>query len=576
MDAGPAIGVAASSVTLIGGLDPSGVMVTLQGSGLVLQTSTDADGGYAFTGLPSGQYDLSFQKAVLLPADAGYAAGADGGPPSLDYQATIPELLVQEDGGAFIVDLDGGQFPLASIELTAGSQLLVSPSSDVLISPDGTHLAVLANMNAVGEGTLEVEAVTGGAPVQLGRAQSLFFGYFGFSPDGSQMAYLNGTAQGTQLVLVPVAGGPPVTLGTNVGISSAGQGLFSFSPDGTQVAFLTNTNSSVGTLELAASSGNGAPVQLGTGVSSWAFSPDSRWVAFKTTGPTTNTLYLASVSGGTPTQIATGQEIDSFVFSPDSRLAYDQSLPDASYTLNLAPVSDGGPIVLSQQSGHFGWFQFTPDGSRVVFLANTAQLSSNPFSLAGTLEVAVTDDGGPPTQIANDVAAYNGAQPQLSPDGSQVAFFTGYDDTTGNAAAELAALAGGTPTQLVAQAIMQGMQFSPDGSHLGFVAVNGSGSTATTILETMAVPGGTPVAIMSNVSAYWQFSPDGTHVEFDVSTPPAYLNTLQVAAVSGGSPVEIADRVYWSGFSGNALVSVREQTPTPFDFLSGVDVTPLP
>ena len=288
-------GVVASSVQLVGGLDPSGVSVTLANSDVTLQATTDADGGYAVTGVPSGAYSLTFAKTVTLPAAF---ESPDGGPATLEYGATLPELLSFPGTDGLIVDYS--LYSIAPIELPAGREVAASTSViNVTLSKDGSHLAFLTNFNNAW--TLELAAVASpGPPVQV--ATGVYSGFqvlLQFSPDGSHLAFFT-TAGALELAAVANPGSP-VQVPTDVSSN-----FLQFSPDGSRLAFLTNWTGQTGTLELAAVANPGSPVQVATGVFPLLqFSPDGSRIAFVTnwTGQTGALELVGVASPGSPVEI---------------------------------------------------------------------------------------------------------------------------------------------------------------------------------------------------------------------------------------------------------------------------------
>ena len=451
-------------LVILGGQDPTGTRVQIQNANLTLGASADSQGGYLFSGVPSGAFSLGFQESVILPPDSGFPEGPDGGPPSIDYAATLPELLFLPGSDGFVVD--NGLYPLGPIELPAGKQLASGEGGGSLLSPDGSALAYLADYSNNGgriTGTLYLLAVPGGTPVKLGTGVPQNPYGYQFSKDGLSLFYLasfNGSS-GT-LYAVAAAGGTPVQLGTGVPgfLDPNGYSYFQLTPDGSHAFYVT----SGGTLYEVAVAG-GTQVQLGNGVqylnsSYFQLTPDGNHAFYVTSG---GTLYEVAVVGGTPVQLGTGV-----------------------------------PYLNSNT------FQLTPDGSHAFYLASWA-------GNTGTLyEVAVA--AGTQAQLGAAVPRF-----ALSPDASQVAFIA---SSAGNAggALEIAPVAGGTPLQLATAAL--GFSFSPDGRYLDCNLVNAfwNGKTSTSAL--VPTGGGAIVPINDFGSLTFAkgavvFTRAGTPVPFD-------------------------------------------------------------
>ncbi len=549
------------TLTVAGGLDPAGIGVTFDGMSVV----TDAAGRYTLGPLPAlAAASLAFDGHVTLPADAGFPPGE-----TLEFGATIPALLVGADGGAIIEDADGS-YPNAPIELPAGRQVVSSRSVDQLVAaPDGRLAFLTAHDPAALVGTLAAVAPGEAAPVPLVEGVLSSVGVE-LSPDGTRLAFTVKEADGgSALETVGASGGTPAWIASG-GPATAGSVFdFGFSPDGRLLAF-TNLWQR---LDVAPAAGGAPPAVLGQRVAQWSFSPDSRHVAFLSGAleePAEGTLQLASAGG-----------------------------PGAPGVWEATGIARN---VL------FDGFQFSPDGSQLVFIQDPRGVG------AGPLEVVPTSGGAASTIIGLPVSAF-----QLSPDGRTLAFLTDWSED-GSAALHLAAFPDGKPLEgsIVVSALF-GVTFSPDGSRLGFFAPPAPAASLGT-LSTVAAAGGTPVTVAAGVFPRYAFSPDGsrvallagfdgtagtlelipttggdaiqiaTHVlpgNFRFSPDGALLayladwndpsgGALGVARVAGGAPVVLNREVDSFLFAGGALAARRAGTPEPFGFLDGVWTSALP
>ena len=139
-----------------------------------------------------------------------------------------------------------------------------------------------------------------------------------WSPDGTQLAYVNDASGEYQLVIRPADGsGTPRVLPLGVG-----HGVFSnfrWAPDGRQIAYQDETTA-IWILDVA----KGKSVKVvkdpyGVGMESPSWSPDGRWLAYTYKGPNRMGLvFLYSTEAGTSAQVTDGR---TDAFSP----TFDQS-----------------------------------------------------------------------------------------------------------------------------------------------------------------------------------------------------------------------------------------------------------
>ncbi len=191
----------------------------------------------------------------------------------------------------------------------------------------------------------------------------------------------------------------------------------------------------------------------------------------------------------------------------------------------------------------------SPDGCHFAFLADGD-------CGHGTLELG-SIGGGPPTAIATDAAV-----PQFSPDGSHLAYLAGAAPSSSYwiGALELFSIADGSSLQLgtgVVAAYNPGPisfspDFSPDGSHVAFIggaSVDGSGNLSFLdggYLMLASVTGGGSIQLATGVSTL----PSA----FQFSPDGRYLaflanGALQVVPVVGGSPMQVATNAQWLQYS---------------------------
>jgi Tol biopolymer transport system component len=164
---------------------------------------------------------------------------------------------------------------------------------------------------------------------------------------------------------------------------------------------------------------------------------------------------------------------------------------------------------------------WTPDGAAIVFVQEPGV--SAPPELA-----RVAAAGGTPEPIAFAPVPADPAKPDVSPDGTRLAFACA---CSGEVSA--GPIGGGAATVLAAGAHPA---WSPDGAKLAFERDEG--------VWTMAADGGSPVELYrqdGHVSEQPVWSPDGGRVAFTLRPQEGYERILAVAP--GSAPVELASGV---------------------------------
>ena len=312
------------------------------------------------------------------------------------------------------------------------------------VSPDGSRVVYVADQNTDGVFELFSVPTAGGTAVRLnpnlvnnGGVSSVFQ----FSPDGSRVVYIadQNTDGVNELFSVPTAGGTAVRLNSNL-VSGGDVFRFEISPDSSRVVYqATQTNNVVELFSVPIADGTGTAVRLnstlvtGGSLSSFQISPDGSRVVYTADQNTDGVIELFSVpiGGGTAVRLnpnlVSGGDISfnpNFQISPDgSRVVYvaDQ-ITDGVNELFSVPIIGGSAVRLNSNlvtGGSLSSFQISPDGSRVVYNADqitdgVPELFSVP--IAGGTAVRLNPD------LDNNNAVFS---LRISPDSSRVAYTAG-------------------------------------------------------------------------------------------------------------------------------------------------------
>jgi len=270
-------------------------------------------------------------------------------------------------------------------------------------------------------------------------------------------------------------------------------------------------------------------------------------------------LFLGTADGAPPTTIFQNDgstSLQALAITPDGSKVLALSTGD-TVQLVLVPATGGSVAPISgttdAQDG-----SVSPDGKSAIF-------SIGPDAPDTTLAAGIYSvplGGGTPKLLVQTPDGATDTLPQLSPDGTQIAFARDETDSSGTEqiSLELQPVAGGSPQQLasdVASTVSNGgrFSFSPDGRTIVF-----SGAFDDPGLYTVSVGGGS-VSQLSSEYDYWPvFTSDGGSIVFsrDASSPGADdnqdtpvappsdpsasdIDELWTAAADGSNPTVVAE-----------------------------------
>ena len=425
-------------------------------------------------------------------------------------------------------------------------------------SPDGNQLAFSWNGGVGGNTDIYVKLVGVGAPLQLTRdpAEDIFPVW---SPDGRYIAFIRMGATQSEVVIVPVLGGPERRLCATITARSR----MAWSPDGKWLAMCNQPGESPPGALVLVSVETGKKQTLtkpppNFDDSSPAFSPDGRQLIFvRTNNRTFDELYLVSASGGEERRLTTGSKrIRGADWTADGREIIYCSSRVGKPSLWQLPVAGGEPAALPGTGWDAHWPAVSRRGGRLAFTesyedTNILRLELLPLSYKGSGQ----GSGAPSPLIVSKRAEHS---PQVSPDGKKIAFVS---DRSGHTEIWVCDHDGGNPLQLtqMGNAEAGSMRWSPDGQRLVF----GAHPEQSEDLFVVNASGGAPqrLTIEPAQDMLPSWSRDGQWIYFCSNRAGDYQ--IWKMPVAGGSAVQVTrhggfetfessdgQTVYYSKWSG--------------------------
>ena len=233
-----------------------------------------------------------------------------------------------------------------------------------------------------------------------------------------------------------------------------------------------------------------------------------------------------------------GLEIDP-ALSLDGKMIAFVAGSEGEMQLYVRQIAGGNAIQLTGEfPGHHRWPQWSPDGTRIVFLSargETTTINVVP-ALGGIPRALIAFSPGPDAFSPANLGIATGS-PAWSPDGEQIAY-------TQEHAIHLQSLNGGAPKRITETYLPHSLKWSPDGSRIAYVAGNPEyifgtqtfANAAPCAIEVVSADGGQPVRVTDNlslnVSPVW--TPDGRSLLF-VSNRSGSRDIYQVPVDAGGN-----------------------------------------
>ena len=298
-------------------------------------------------------HDLTGADGLFsVPADASEAARAL-------WPASVESFVIDPTSSHVAFRTPSGVLLLAPLDGSSMPRQIRTTASHYAFTPDGSQLVFV-------DGGLYGTSVQGGDPLLLAPEGGVFV----VSADGAHVVYRLRTefpffVFEDELWSVPLDGSAAPTLLTSGLVGEVNQ--FRSSPDGARLLFVFAYDK-LYSVEL-----QGPPTRqlLSQHVVSYELSADGRDLVYvETSASSRRTLFRRQLPGG-PAQALVGplqpdEGIGPVAFTDDGRIVFGQSTGDGS--VNVMPLQ-GGPIQTLDRGADLTSFQLTPDTNWIVFTA---------------------------------------------------------------------------------------------------------------------------------------------------------------------------------------------------------------
>ena len=378
--------------------------------------------------------------------------------------------------------------------------------------------------------------------------------YPAWSPDGRHIAFVRGSAERSELFVIPALGGPERKIHSRLSSLRNCSGMMSWSPDG-QLLALADREGDQSTcsifllsLETLQRRKLTFPPDSGTVDYAPAFSPDGRSIAFHRFSADGGGIHVVAAAGGAPRRVTlqnsvwlnerlawlpTGREL---LFSSDSTGSRDTESRTSLWRVSAsggtpAPVAVGGDSAANPA--------LSPLGNRLAYEQRHQDANIWKIALPQSTRSAPT-----PSQLVP--SSRDEGAPHVSPDGARIAFLS---DRSGSAEEIwLCDTAGGNLVPLTTSPPGDSFgtpRWSPDSVHLAFEGrVKGHPGIYVTSAD-----GGLPRQVTTDPSAavLASWSSDGRWIYFG-SNRTGRFEVWKVRADDGGRAVQVTKQGGYRAF----------------------------
>ena len=450
---------------------------------------------------------------------------------------------------------------------------------DLLFSRDGQSLAFSTEGDTIDSQNIYVKQNGVDNPVRLTTYQGNDHS-FCWSPDNREIAFLRWPRESgrkNQIMIIPVTGGPARMIG------ETWNGL-DWSPDGKYLAISDNDGPDSATgIYLLSIDGNirravsSPPRRENLFDGDPRFSPDGRSLAFvRWSSNVIGDLFVADLTDNKIRQLTFDRrEIPAIQWTSDGREILFTSNRTDNYRMWRIQVKGGQPTPINGILGEVSRFSVSPKDDSIAytqrFFDTNILINRLPARGQGMVTIPadfaqINDSRFAPCLI---VSTRSDDSPQISPDGSKVAFMSG---RSGFDEIWLANSDCSNPTQLTAfrQNGIGSPRWSPDGTRLVFDRhVDGQPDIFTIDINTRKFNQLTDKRGLDYLPAW---SNDGKWIYFR-SEMGTFAQIWKVLA-NGGEPIQLTQRggrESWESFDGRFLYYTRLEFLWSKDLSTGIE-----
>ena len=419
---------------------------------------------------------------------------------------------------------------LKSVEITSWPSSPGELYSVGTFSPDGQTIAFVSTRS--GSKNIWVKRAASGEAIQITKDEFANENPI-WSPSGDEIAFFSIRGNHPGIWRTPVFGGTPTQITT---LQDGDVRLRRWSKDGTKIYYELKQN----LFALEVRSGKTAKLtnldQANPNADSLNISPDEQHVAYiSTTQDGRSSVWVAPVTGGSPQQIAGDAGYNrNTVWHPDSKRIFYSANVDGIYQIFLANVDGRKSAQVTNSDVNSFVLDVSPDGARILYGSTKEESDVWGVTVAGGAETALTSDLG------------SELWPDIAPDGKTIAYQAirnlSQGDKISNCSILIRQTSANEPIRLADDGALP--QWSPDGNQIAFMRLTGDVQslwvTQTVGGQNKPLVAGGLVRIENTLLPYlsvhtsnFSWSPDGKKIAY-VSDKNDRQNLWTIAADGSG------------------------------------------